>query len=108
MVNLNLVLILKVIVGVTTFALMVVGGIVVCHWLFVNVVSGDGRLPDEVNHGVSVYYVDSLNDYFTDGVTCANWVLSPHQIGDQNDYLELVKYPQYIGKSICASYTEDE
>lgn len=99
MVNLNLVLILKVFAFVITSVMMVVGGFVIGQWVFSNVISGDGRLPDEINHGVSIYYVDSLYDYFTDGVTCANWV---------NDSVELVKYPQYISKSICASYIGDE
>ena len=65
------------------------------------VVLADGRTPDELNHGVAVYYVDSINEYFSDGNTCAKWINNASEV-------EVVKHPQYISKSLCASYVMDE
>ena len=69
------------------------------------VVFADGRIPtdipDEINNGVLVYYVDTLSgEFMTDNYTCASW--------DTSVSVHLVKHPQYISKSLCTSYVMDE
>ncbi len=62
------------------------------------VVFADGRTPDELNHGVAVYHVDSINEYFSDGNTCAKWINNASE-------LEVVKHPLVMNEAVCADWT---
>lgn len=64
----------------------------------VEVAHADGRTPDELNHGIAVYYVDSINEYFSDGNTCAKWINNASE-------LEVVKHPLVMNDTVCADWT---
>ena len=64
----------------------------------VEVAHADGRPPDELNHGIAVYYVDSINEYFSDGNTCAKWINNASE-------LEVVKHPLVMNDTVCADWT---